>query len=48
MIIWGTPSLWQILINSGWQIPLNMKALIGGEPVPLHLAHELVSRCSEL
>jgi amino acid adenylation domain-containing protein len=47
-VMWGTPSMWQILLNSGWEIPLNMKALIGGEPVPLHLAHELLSRCSEL
>jgi len=47
-MMWGTPSIWQILIDSGWEKPLNIKALIGGEPVPLPLAHELLSRCSEL
>ncbi len=47
-LMWGTPSIWQILLDSGWETPLNIKALIGGEPVPLPLAHELLSRCSEL
>lgn len=47
-IMWGTPSIWQILLDSGWETPLNIKALIGGEPVPLPLAHELLSLCSEL
>ncbi len=47
-MMWGTPSIWQILLDSGWETPLNIKALIGGEPVPLPLAHELLSLCSEL
>lgn len=47
-IMWGTPSIWQILIDSGWETPLNIKALIGGEPVPLPLARQLLSLCSEL
>jgi len=47
-IIWGTPSIWQILLDSGWEKPLNIKILIGGEPVPLPLAHKLLSRCNEL
>ena len=47
-VMWGTPSIWQILLDSGWVTPLNIKALIGGEPVPLPLAHQLLSRCSEL
>ncbi|WP_197413385.1 polyketide synthase [Flavobacterium sp. TAB 87] len=47
-IMWGTPSIWQILIDSGWEKPLHLKALIGGEPVPLPLAHKLLSLCSEL
>lgn len=47
-IIWGTPSIWQILLDSGWENPLNIKILIGGEPVPLALAHKLLSRCNEL
>jgi amino acid adenylation domain-containing protein len=47
-MMWGTPSIWQILLDSGWEQPLNIKALIGGEPIPLPLAHELLSKCSEL
>jgi amino acid adenylation domain-containing protein len=46
--MWGTPSIWQILLESGWEQPLKIKALVGGEPVQLSLAHELLSRCSEL
>ncbi len=47
-MMWGTPSIWQILLDSGWKKPLNIKALIGGEPVPLNLAHKLLDLCSEL
>ena len=47
-MMWGTSSIWHILIDSGWKKPLNIKALIGGEPVPMPLAHELLSRCNEL
>ena len=47
-VMWGTSSIWQILLDSDWQKPLQIKALIGGEPVPLPLAHELLARCGEL
>ncbi|SHH12269.1 amino acid adenylation domain-containing protein [Flavobacterium micromati] len=47
-VIWGTPSIWQILIDTGWEKPLNIKALIGGELVPKPLAQKLLSLCSEL
>lgn len=47
-MMWGTSSIWQILIDSGWKKPLNIKALIGGEPVTMPLAQELLSRCTEL
>ncbi len=47
-MMWGTPSIWQILLDSGWNRPLNIKALIGGEPVPMTLAHKLLDRCTEL
>ena len=47
-IMWGTPSIWQILLDSDWNQPLPIKALIGGEPVPLNLAHKLLDLCSEL
>ncbi|MDY8134320.1 polyketide synthase [Aquimarina sp. 2201CG5-10] len=47
-MMWGTPSIWQILLDSGWKKPLNIKALIGGEPVPINLTHKLLDLCSEL
>jgi len=47
-MMWGTPSIWQILLDSDWKEPLKIKALIGGEPVPLNLAHKLLDLCSEL
>lgn len=47
-MMWGTPSIWQILLDSDWKTPLKIKALIGGEPVPLNLANKLLDLCSEL
>lgn len=48
-MMWGgTPSIWQILLDSDWKTPLKIKALIGGEPVPLNLANKLLNLCSEL
>lgn len=47
-MMWGTPSIWQILLDAGWEKPLKIKALCGGEPVPLPLAHKLLSKCNEL
>jgi amino acid adenylation domain-containing protein len=47
-VMWGTPSIWQILVDSGWEKSLNIKALIGGEPVPKILAQKLLSLCNEL
>ena len=47
-ILWGTPIIWQILLDSGWEKPLTIKALIGGEPVPKALAQKLLSLCDEL
>ena len=47
-MMWGTPSIWQILLDSDWKKPLKIKALIGGEPVPLNLAHKLLDLCDEL
>jgi non-ribosomal peptide synthetase component F len=31
------------MLESGWEQPLNIKALVGGEPVQISLAHELLS-----
>ena len=47
-VMWGTPTIWQILLDSGWDSPLTLKALIGGEPVPKPLADKLLQKCDEL
>ena len=47
-MMWGTPSIWQILLDSEWEKPLRIKALIGGEAVPKDLTLKLLNRCSEL
>ncbi|WP_156492109.1 amino acid adenylation domain-containing protein, partial [Oleiphilus sp. HI0123] len=44
----ATPATWRLLISSGWQGEPRLKALCGGEALPLDLAEELLQRCSEL
>src|SRR5690606_13156456 len=47
-VIMGTPSFWQIMIDSGWEKPLNIKILCGGEALTTTLAKQLIPRCLEL
>ncbi|WP_396632336.1 amino acid adenylation domain-containing protein [Maribacter sp. R86514] len=47
-VIWGTPTIWQILLDSGWKKPLHIKALIGGEPVTKALSLKLLEKCDEV
>lgn len=47
-IIAGTPSLWQIILDSGWENRLNLKAITGGEVLHKSLANSLLSKCNEL
>jgi len=44
----GTPSLWQIILDSGWENRLNLKAITGGESLQKTLAMNLLAKCSEL
>ncbi len=41
----ATPSRWRLLIEAGWPRQPGMRALVGGEPLPPTLAHELAQRC---
>ena len=41
----ATPSRWRLLIEAGWSRQPGMRALVGGEPLPPTLAHELLQRC---
>lgn len=47
-ILQATPTTWQLLLDSGWNSPLALKALCGGEAMPLNLARQLTSRCESL
>jgi amino acid adenylation domain-containing protein len=44
----ATPTTWQMLLEAGWEQKLSMKALCGGEALPLGLAKKLLQRVDEL
>lgn len=44
----STPTRWQLILNAGWEQPLKLKAIIGGEPTSKKLANELLERCESL
>lgn len=47
-ILQATPTTWQMLLDSGWEKSLPIKALCGGEAMPLNLARKIIARCSSL
>ena len=47
-ILQATPTTWQLLLDSGWETLLALKALCGGEAMPLNLARQLTSKCDSL
>ena len=44
-VLQATPSTWQLLLAAGWEKPLPLVALSGGEPLSLDLARQLLARC---
>ncbi len=44
----ATPATWRALLTAGWSGSPGLKALCGGEAMPLDLARELLPRCAEL
>ncbi|WP_111307979.1 non-ribosomal peptide synthetase [Confluentibacter sediminis] len=44
----ATPTTWKMLLDSGWEHPLPIKALCGGEALPFNLANNLLSKCDSL
>jgi len=44
----ATPATWRMLVDSGWKGAPGLKALCGGEALPLDLAEALVGRVGEL
>jgi amino acid adenylation domain-containing protein len=47
-ILFQTPSMWQILIDTGWETPLPIKAFTGGESLTRSLSDDILARCDEL
>jgi amino acid adenylation domain-containing protein len=44
----ATPTTWSMLLDSGWSEKLPIKALCGGEAMPVDLAKELLNKCDTL
>lgn len=44
----ATPTTWQMLLDTGWDEKLPIKALAGGEALPIKLAKRLLPRVDEL
>jgi amino acid adenylation domain-containing protein len=44
----ATPAGWRILVESGWQGRAGFRAIVGGEPLPVDLADELLRLCGEV
>ncbi|WP_282124678.1 non-ribosomal peptide synthetase [Algibacter mikhailovii] len=47
-IMQATPTTWQMLLDIGWEEPLPIKALCGGEALPMVLAKNILHRVDEL
>ncbi len=47
-VMQATPSSWRMFIESGLGATPGLKALIGGEGLPVDLAEQLLERCGEL
>jgi amino acid adenylation domain-containing protein len=47
-LLQATPSTWRMLLDAGWEKPLPLKALCGGEALSNDLAEKLTSKCTEL
>ena len=43
-----TPATWQLMVDSGWQGAKQLKVLSSGEPLPLKLAGDLLTRVGEV
>lgn len=47
-VMQATPATWRLLIETGWNGKKNLKALCGGEALPVELANELLKRVDSL
>jgi amino acid adenylation domain-containing protein len=47
-VMQATPSTWRLLLDAGWSGKLDMKALSGGEALPIDLAAMLLPKVAQL
>ena len=47
-VMQATPSMWRLLLESGWKGKGDLKILCGGEAWPAELAEQLLPRCESL
>jgi len=47
-VMQATPATWRMLLDAGWQGDAKLKALCGGEALPVDLARTLAGCCGEL
>ncbi|RCW92497.1 non-ribosomal peptide synthetase [Winogradskyella arenosi] len=47
-MVQATPTTWKMLLDVGWDQPLPIRALCGGESLPLSLAKKLIPKVNEL
>jgi len=47
-ILQATPATWRMLLDAGWTGTPSLKALIGGEPLPVDLVPALLARTASL
>ena len=47
-IMQATPTTWRMLLESGWAGDSKLKVLVGGEALPVDLAHNLATRCGSV
>jgi amino acid adenylation domain-containing protein len=44
-VIMGTPTMYRLLLEKGWQGDTRMQVVVGGEVLPLHLGTRLAKMC---
>ncbi|MFL6237667.1 MAG: amino acid adenylation domain-containing protein, partial [Thermoanaerobaculia bacterium] len=47
-VMQATPATWRLLLESGWTPERPLRALCGGEALPLDVAERLLARCASL
>lgn len=47
-LLQATPATWRLMLEAGWQGTSGLKALCGGEALPVELAQQILPRCAAL